>query len=238
MVQLNLLPDVKKEFIRAQRTKATVIGVAILVTIGSLALTLLLASIVYLVQPGLIKLAQNSINERGQELKGVPEIDKYLTLQNQLESLPGLHGDTEDYSRMFDYLKTLNPAPPNNVRLATLRIDKENSTLSMSGTTGNFRAFSVFEDTLRNATVSYKDENGEKQTVELFEQGGVVVQEQSLSGREGGNELSFTIEAVYNPEPFNPAASDIKLTIPDIRTTQSLTNPQRQDNEPVFEGGS
>lgn len=223
MVQLNLLPDVKKEFIKAQRVKNTVIGVAILVTIGSLALTILLAAIVYLVQPGLITLTQGSIDERSEQLRNVEDIDKYLTVQNQLESLPELHQGTTEYSRMFDFLKRLNPAPPNNIQLTSLRIDTELQAVTMNGSTNGFKAFSVFEDTLRNAKVTYKEVSGEQQTVQLFMDNGVVVSEQSLTNNNGTEQLSFTLEAAYNPEVFAPNNQDIKLSIPNITTSQSVT---------------
>lgn len=222
MIQLNLLPDVKKEYLKAQRTKATVIGVAILITMASVGLTLLLASIVYLAQPGIIALSQRQIDSRAEEVQNVQDIDKYLTLQNQLSALPGLHDQTVSYSRLFDFLKILNPAPPNEVQLTSLDINNESTTITMEGQTDGFKSFSVFEDTLANAKLTYTDQNNEKQTIDLFVPGGISVNDQSLSDTDGESSLTFSLQAIYNPEVFAPGINNLKLDIPNIRTSQSV----------------
>jgi hypothetical protein len=236
MVQLNLLPDVKKEFLKAQKTKATVISVSIMIVIGSAGLTLFLASVVYVGQQLTIGYIQGKIDERSLELKNVSGIDKYLTLQNQLNSLPGLESQNKEYSRAFDFLKILNPAPPNNINLNSFQVNNLENTMTMAGETSGFEAFSVFEDTLKNAMVSYTQQSGEKQNVKLFVDNGVAVNEQTLSNTEGQEILSFSLTATYNPEVFQPSIKDIKLTIPNIQTTRLLSD---SPNVNVFnEGGN
>lgn len=235
MTQLNLLPDVKKEFIQAQRTKNTVIGVSILVTIGSVALTVLLLLTVYLVQPALVGIKQGEVDSRADELRAVPDIDKYLTIQNQLEALPELHDGKVVYSRLYDFLKILNPAPPNNIRLSSLQVDEENKIIIFTGITSGFQSFNVFQDTLRNANVTYKQENGEKTKEPLFAEGGIVIQSQSLATSQGTQELSFTLEATYMESAFSPGVINPKLSVPNIQTTQSVTGTPGRASAPLFD---
>lgn len=235
MIQLNLLPDVKKEYIKAQRTKATVVSASILVTFGSIALAILLFVIVYVAQPGLIGFKQGEIDEKSENLRSVEDIDKYLTIQNQLEALPELHDGKVIYSRLFGFLKVLNPAPPNNIRLSTLQVDEENKIILFTGVTSGFQAFSVFQDTLRNAEVTYKNEAGEEVKEKLFTEDGITIQSQSLATNQGKQELNFTVEATYSETAFSPATDSPKLTIPNIKTTQSITGTPGRSTAPLFD---
>ncbi|MBL8160038.1 hypothetical protein JNJ66_06305 [Candidatus Saccharibacteria bacterium] len=237
-VQLNLLPDVKKEYLQSQRTKNTLISICVLTTIGATGLAAIFFALVYLVQPGLIGGAQAAVDSKTKQLKGVKDIEKYLTVQNQLNSLPELHEGKVLYSRIFSYLKTLNPAAPNNVRLASLVVDEENKEISINGATDNFQAFSVFQDTLKNAKLSYKVDGETKEGDLLFEEGSIIVDQQDLTRSEGKQELSFTMRIRYNEPGFSPANTDPVLSVPKKETTQSAVNaPSLFEEAPRVESG-
>ncbi|HEX6462371.1 MAG TPA: hypothetical protein VFZ58_03845 [Candidatus Saccharimonadales bacterium] len=227
MIQLNLLPDVKKEFLQAQRTKATVIGFSILVTLGAVGLTVFLFLTVYVGQPLLIAGKQGEIDTRTKDLKAVEDIGKYLTIQNQLIALPELYDEKVIYSRLFEYLKVLNPAPPNNVRLSSLQTDQENKEIVFNGVAGNFQAFTIFRDTLVNAELTYK-QDGEEKTGKLFAT--AVIESQNLTRNQGRQELGFIVRATYNEFAFNPNIEEVKLNIPNIQTTQSITGAPSRAN--------
>ncbi len=230
VVQLNLLPDIKKEYLQSQRTKGTLIGICIITTIAALALALIFFLLVYVVQPGLINGAQGEVDKRTKELKGITDIDKYLTVQNQLKSLPQLHEDTVAYSRMFGFLKTLNPAAPNNIRLASLQVDQETKELAITGASDSFQAFTVFQDTLKNALVSYKIDGKDQTPTLLFDPASMIVDQQDLTRDAGKQQLSFTMRINYNDVAFSPDSTDISLNIPKIETTQSAVNAPDSTN--------
>src|SRR5689334_10754914 len=110
MIQLNLLPDLKKEFIRAQKNKSLVISSSILVTLGALGLSALLFVYVTFAQQVQISLVTDDISKKADELSKVKDINKYLTIQNQLSSIGQLHNDKGIYSRLFDFFNVLNPS--------------------------------------------------------------------------------------------------------------------------------
>jgi hypothetical protein len=234
-VQLNLLPDVKKEYLQSQRSKNTVISICIFTTIGALGLAAIFFLLVYLVQPGLIGATQGQIDAKTKQLKAVKDIDKYLTVQNQLKSLPELHNGKVLYSRLFGYLKTLNPAPPNNVRLASLQVDEENKEISITGASDNFQAFTVFQDTLKNATLGYKADGQDQTPAALFDPASIVVDQQDLTRSDGKQSLSFTMRIKYNEVAFSPQNTDPVVNVPKKETTQSAVNAPTlfQDNKPA-----
>lgn len=239
MVQLNLLPDVKKEFIHAERMKGKVIGISIMVTIGAVGLSIALAILVYAVQPGYISVKSGEIKSKSEELRSVEDIDKYLTIQNQLVALPELHDGKPIYSQLLEYLKVLNPAPPNNVRLSSLQVDNENKKILFNGTASGFEAFAVFQDTLSNAELVYgSEEDGGVTKTKLFAEGGVKIQNQSLSNALGRQELIFSVEAVYGDMAFSPTIVDPKIEIPSIQTTQSITGTPGRSTAPLFDSST
>ena len=222
MIQLNLLPDLKKEFLKAQKTKGLVISTSVLVTLVALGLSALLFVYVTFLQQIQINLATDDIKAKEQQLKGIPDVNKYLTVQAQLASLPSLHNQKGSYSRLFDYLGVINPSAPNSVNLSNLQLSAEGRTISFTGTTASFETLNVFVDTLKNAQVTYTAE-GQKdsQTTRMFDQ--VLVQSSGFARIGTQNLVSFAIKTVYSVSAFDVLNGDVKASIPRITTTQSVT---------------
>jgi hypothetical protein len=226
MIQINLLPDLKKEYIKAQKTKSFVISTSILVTMGAVGLSVLLFIYVTFVQQLQINLATDDIKRKETELKAITDVDKYLTVQAQLAALPDLHNAKGAYDRLFNFLNVLNPSAPNNVNLSTLQLDAESRTMMLTGTTGNFETLNVFVDTLKNAEISYKaGGQGDAQTAKMFEQS--LIMSSGFSRVDGKSLVSFTIKTVYAPAVFDVQNTDLAAKVPSITTTQSVTqSPQ------------
>lgn len=222
MIQLNLLPDLKKEFIKAQKTKGLVITVAVLTTVGAIGLSILLFLYVTFGQQLQISLATDSIAKKSKELADVQDIDQYLTVQNQLASLDALHAEKGVYSRLFSFLSILNPSPPNNINLHNAQLVTSEKTILFVGTTGSFEALNVFADTLKNAQASYKA-RGEGDPVKeaIFTQ--VFIQDSGLARVNNNTVVSFTVKAIYSDPVFDARNTDVVAEVPNITTTQSVT---------------
>jgi hypothetical protein len=222
MIQLNLLPDLKKEYIKSQKTKGVVISVSILTTIGAIGLSALLFVYVTFLQQVQINLATDDIKTKENQLKGITDVDKYLTVQAQLSALPDLHANKGSYSRLFDFLAVINPSAPNNVNLGNLQLDGAAGSITFSGTTATFETLNVFVDTLKNAQVSYKQNGqGDTQTTKMFSQ--VLVQTSGFAHLNGKDLVSFSIKTLYTPAVFAVSNTEVKASIPNITTTQSVT---------------
>lgn len=226
MIQLNLLPDLKKEFLKAQKTKSLVISTSIFVTIGAVGLSALLFVYVTFVQQLQINLATDDIKNKENQLTSIQDIDKYLTVQAQLAALPDLHNAKGSYDRLFTLLSVINPSAPNNVNLSNLQLATDANSMVITGTTGSFETLNVFVDTLKNAEISYKKNGaGETQKENMFEQ--VLIQASGFSRIGSKNLVSFTVKTVYSPSVFDVQNTDIVPSIPSITTTQSVTeSPQ------------
>lgn len=230
MIQLNLLPDLKKEFINAQKTKNLVISVAAMVTAGALGLSALFFVYVTFLQQVQINLATDDIKRKEGQLREIKDIDKYLTVQNQLRSLPGLHDTKGSYVRLFDFLGVINPGAPNNATLTNLQVVTADKSILFTGTTASFESLNIFVDTLKNAQVSLKvDGQGDAQNVKMFDQ--VLVQSSALAQTNSQKVVTFTIRALYPDSVFDVRNTDVKASVPNITTTPSVT----QTPNPIFD---
>lgn len=165
MISLNLLPDVKKDLLKVRRERNLVMMVSIVAVIGSLAVLGLLFLWMGALT-GLKMLDENKINDAKAKIETAKEdeqLDKYLTIQNQLAQIDGLKGGQLIHSRLMDFLVQLNPAEPNNVFLRSVRLtadgEGESADLSVEieGTTGNFASLDVYKNTLISAKLIYED---------------------------------------------------------------------------------
>ncbi len=224
MITLNLLPDVKREYLRTRRLQAKVMAIATLVSLGAIGLVVLLAVWVYGGQTVYKSFLTGEIEKHGKELKEIKEIDKYLTLQNQLNYLTELHDGKMDFSRLMTFLPAMNPAAPNNVRLtkveATADEALDQNTMILEGEVVNYTALNTFRDTLKNAEFTYE---GQNDPIKLFDS--IEVATSSLERSQlGGTMVVFKIETTYNPEAFLFSTEEPVVTVPKMSTTQSLQN--------------
>jgi len=162
MIQFNLLPDVKIEYIKARRTKRLVT----LISVGASALSVfvLLLSIVTVdvVQKKSLDDLNKDIRSNTSKLKSVPNLDKILTVQNQLNTLTGLHDKKPVGSRLFTYISQVTPQ---GVTMSTLKVDFTANTMTLSGAAPTLDLVNKFVDTMKATTyASYTpDTAGQKQ---------------------------------------------------------------------------
>jgi hypothetical protein len=93
MIQINLVPDVKQELLRAQTQRNFIISIAVLLSIGAGIVILLVAGYVYGAQTLLMATSNKSIDTEYAKLSAVKDLDKMLTIQNQLGQVSSLNKD-------------------------------------------------------------------------------------------------------------------------------------------------
>lgn len=221
MIQLNLLPDIKKEYLNAQKTRALVMSTSVIVTLVAVGLSVLLFVYVNFLQQLQITLATDDIKQKQQQLNGVQDLSKYLTIQNQLSALPELHDGKGTYSRLLSFLPVLNPNAPNNVLLSQLQVATTDKIVAFTGSTASFESLNVFVDTLSNAEVAYKDPDGQGQKSKIFES--VFVQSSAIDKSKGAAKVTFTVRATYVDAVFDTKNTAMTASVPNIKTSQSVT---------------
>lgn len=211
MIQFNLLPDIKIQYLQARRQKHMVLLASFIAIAGSLVIMIILISIVFVVQRKSISDLSRDINTAAGQLQSTPDLTKMLTVQNQLKALPGLHENKAAVSRLFGYVTQSTPAAAS---ISRLNIDFENNTLTVSGEANNLITINTFADTLKFTT--YKTENAPNEEKRAFLS--VVL---SSFGRDSQG-ASYTINLNFDPVIFSETEV-VTLTVPKKITTRSQT---------------
>lgn len=211
MIEINLVPDVKQELIRAESVRSVVISFSILAGIISLGIVALLAVYVFGVQTVRSALADDNIKKGNTQLASVEDLSKVLTIQNQLSKISELNDQKKLNSRVFDVLSAVIPPAPNDVQVSNLLIDAEQSYLTIEGQTRAYDVLEIFKKTVDGAVVTYTID-GEEQEVKLASD----ISTSDISYGEdtsGAKVLRFTLRFVYPVELFSPTVPGIVIKL-------------------------
>lgn len=238
MIEINLVPDVKQELIRAQRVRTGVISMSVLVSLIALGVVVLLLIWVFAVQTARSVISDNTIKEQSAKLSSVEDIANTLTIQNQLSKIKGQHDSKSIDSRVFDILTTINPPEPNTVAVTTLALDAASKTIKIEAQAKNgYPALEVFRKTI-DATKFEYTQSGEKKSEPLAS----AISDSDRSYGEdasGARVLRFTLTFTY-PEllfsrtaenavivaPSKSNVTDSFLGVPQSLFTQQATNTE------------
>lgn len=215
MIEINLVPDVKQELIKANRVRTVVISGAVLVGLSAVGIVILMAMYLFLGQTVRSNLADGTIKEKSQELASIDDLDHTLTVQNQLSKLTELHNNKNITSRFFDLLVAINPAPPNQVTFSLAKVDSDEKTIRLEGQAVNgYIAADVLKKTILGTTLSYHDETNRTQSAPLAEN--VSTSELSYGEDSTGKKvLRFTLTFNYNDAFFARSSEDAIIVRPD-----------------------
>lgn len=187
-----------------------------LVVSGSLALVVLALAYVFVVQGAQLKIVGDNIAEHTESIKQkrgqVDDINKVLTVQNQLVSLDTLHASKPISSRIFDYLAKMTPASVIMEKL-TVSMTEGAETMTITGSTDTLETINKFTDTLK--FTEFTPEGSEESQTVFTE---VVLT--SFSRDKVG--ASYTITMKFDPIIFDSENDSTKLKVPaGIITTRS-----------------
>lgn len=220
MIQVNLLPDVKKEFLKAQSNKRVVVTLSFLVSIAFIAIVALLWSYVTVVQGSHTANLEEDIDQLLSEYQSQEDVSKVLTVNSQLQALPSLHEEKSAMTRLSTYLAKLIP---NDVTIDNIEIDLQSGTMGIKGLGKKTVSVDKFITTLKYA-VYYVDpgESGESVAVSrVFEQPKL-----ERFGTTEKEEATFEVRTNFDPTIFNNA-QDIILTIPKTSSDEvEFTTPE------------
>lgn len=212
MVQFNLLPDVKLEYIKARRTKHLVMLGSLIAASIAVGVTVVLFIGVNVVQKRHLNNLNTDIQKMSKQLEGEKDIDKILTVQNQLNSLNGLHETKPAIDRLGEYLARITP---NDVSIASLSVDLANSTMEFSGSASAIKNVNEFIDTMKFTT--HQVEGDTKNTFS-----NVVLTSFSRGTGDADGAASYAITLNYDPVIFD-IKERVTLKVPNQITTRSVT---------------
>lgn len=208
MVQINLLPDVKREYLKSQQVKHLFIMVAIVISIIAVSVLTLLYLYVQIAQPRHQKNIQSDIDKSITELKNKDNAVKIVTVQGVLEQIPGLEDKEMVTSRLFEYL---NYFTPKTVSYSAVRLDFATGTLDITGQTSSLEETNVLANNLKSAKFTYT-ENNASQSLQPFS--GVIFTSLGKSPQAvSGKTVSFQINFKIDPTLFKQSISNQKITV-------------------------
>ena len=212
MVQFNLLPDVKLEYIKAERTKRFVTFVSMIIGVIALGLLFLSMIIVYVVQKQMIRSLDSTIQQSNQKLSSIKDVDKILTVQNQLSTLTSLHESKPAVSRVFSYVQQTTPS---KVNLNKLSLDFATSSITLGGTASSLDDVKNYADALKAATYVVADGPSQKAFSDVV----------LTSFSKNDKDTTFTITSKFASDLF------------DITKDVKLSTSSAGANNSVFQGG-
>lgn len=130
--EINLVPEVKLQMIRAQKMRNLVLFICIVVSIASVSAVLVLfgiksgQDIAMASQDAKLKVLSG-------KLTGYEELTDLVTLQGQLSALGDVADNKTVLSRVFGALNVMLPAGDDTVQLSNLRVDLDTKVLRMEG---------------------------------------------------------------------------------------------------------
>ncbi len=209
MIQFNMLPDIKVQYIKAKKAKRVVITVSILSVVVSAALLVIMISAT-LFQKQHISDLNKDIKKYSSDLEGTEDLAKILTIQNQLNSLPGLYAQRPVLSRLFGYVQSVTPK---DVSFTNLNVNFADSTIKVRGTAPTLEAVNRFVDTLKFTTYTVKDSEEKK-----FAFSEVVLTNFTRDTKAA----SYTVDYKFDKDIFD-ASKEVVFSVPTTVTTRSET---------------
>lgn len=241
MIEINLIPDVKQELLKAQNARNYVISGALITGIVAIAFVILLA--IWLAgQTVTGNFIDGNVARLDKELQSKKDLSETLTIQNQLSKLSEMHANKNIDSRIFPLLDAINPSAPNNVSISSAKIDSELKTITVEGQAPNlYEAAEAFKKTIVGTTIVYRDDSDQEQRKPLVEDASKVTTTDISVGEDasGKKVLRFTLSFAYPDALFARSSQNAIIESPARRnvTDSYLRVPQSLFSEEATEVG-
>lgn len=214
MIQINLIPDVKREYLHARRMRDVTISISIIVSIAAAAVVGIMLLFVS-TQLARVYLAESAIESEYEKLSSVENLTEMVTIENQLSLISQQHASKSMNSRLFSVLQAINPVAPNEVQFTMITLDPENGSLLLEGqAAGGYQAFETLAKTIQNTTITYKNgADGAEKTSPIASE---VLPGDSNYGIDSDNArvLRFEMTIMYTKGLFDNTTQDLQVIAP------------------------
>lgn len=231
MIQFNLLPDVKIQYIKAKKMRRTIIGGSVIVGGVSVVILVLLFIGVSVVQKNKLNNLSKQIDTKVGQLQSTEDLNKLLTVQNQLNSVSQLHDTKVVASRLPKFIAQFTPT---DVRIQTVNVDFVEPKVTITGGADRIESINRFADTLKFTEYTVVG------TTEKLKAFPTVVLDSFAKATQTSTEqdgATYTISFTYDPIVFAsvltdqktaegkniPQADLVTLSIPNIISSRSET---------------
>jgi hypothetical protein len=222
MIQFNLLPDVKIEFMKVRRMKRVVMTISVSVAVVSLILAS--ASYAYLFrQKQQVTTLTKDISSRIGKIESTDDLVKILTVQNQLNALPGLYQERPAANRLLGYLSQMTPL---EVTISRLSVDYDGYTIEFEGKADSLSSVNKFADVIKLSVYKVVEDGSQSDPKSAFNN--VVLRGFGLNDQKTA---TFDIGASFDPLIFQDD-KELVFEQSTVITTRSTSKPNdNQTNE-------
>lgn len=229
MIEINLIPDVKQELLKAQRIRNVVISSSILVSIIAAGVVVLLLVYMFGVQSVRNSLLDSQIKDKYATLSKVDDLSKIITIQNQLKTISSLNDQKVLSSRVFDVVSAITPPNDSAVSFSQISVlpnsdDQSDSgdsdadsaasstgggSIHLEGQTSSYDSMEAFKKRIANTSFQYV-KDGETTLIPIASD--ISTSDISYGeGSDGSKVLRFTVSFNYPTELLASASADQPL---------------------------
>lgn len=233
MIQINLVPDIKQEYLKAQRTRNMAISISILVGLASVGVVVVLGLILG-GQYVLDAQAKGRIESEYQKLSSVEDLSEILTIQNQLTVLPDQHLMSTRDSRLFVVISAINPAAPNEVTFSSVKLNPADKVVTLEGSAvGGYPAVEALKKTIESTKFEYTSKDSDQSVSEPLASN-VGIESTSLGeDNSGAKVLRFTLNFQYAEDLFVNSVSNARIVSPTAKL--DVTDSKTRIPESLFQ---
>jgi hypothetical protein len=124
--EINLVPDVKEEMIKALKLRNLTFFLCIVVASASVIITLIFASIAG-GQQAVVDGKKNTLANLSAKISSYSDLNDFLTIKGQLENVDSISSNKKLLSRTFNIISTLLPTGADWIKISELSINLSNN---------------------------------------------------------------------------------------------------------------
>lgn len=214
MIEINLVPDVKQELLHAQRVRMMVISISTMIGVVAIGVVVVLGLLLG-VQAARGLILDNSIDKQSKKLADVPDINKTLTIQNQLSQIATIHDSEHMNSRIFSVLMSLaQNSSEGVVQYSSIAIDTSTKTVTIQAQTPTFNGLDAYKKTLAATKFQYTTGGSSSPTTEALASNISISNQAQAQDANGGNVVTFTLSFTYDNALISPTSGNAKTILP------------------------
>lgn len=226
MIQLNLLPAIKLEYVKARRARRlALLGSAIVAGASLLVFVLLFGAVQW--QTKTSGDLSKDIKTESDKLQSVEDLAGILTVQNQLKNLQDLHKTKPEVYRLGTHTVGkeqvagyIEQTTPSTSTVSSVSIDFIESTVTIDALAHSAAEANLHIDTLKFTTyTAEKSPIGGEPAKDKSAFSEVVLGTLTPDSQTG--EVTYAVSFKFDPDIFSNQVGKIQLTVPEQVTTRS-----------------